>query len=194
LKDALETLGFGPCHHMEEVLMNPPQVQHWQAIAAGQEVDLNDVYAGYTSQVDWPGAHIWKQAAKTFPDAKVIHSVRPEESWWNSYSATICKLLSIYETLPMPQHISDMIDATKSMLVTQTFGGDHLDREKCLAAYRERQNEVRDEIEPERLLIFDVAEGWEPLCEFLNVAVPDTPFPKRNNKADFWENLGGEPA
>src|SRR5580765_7820078 len=86
LKRALETLGFGPCHHMEEVLAHPEQVPHWRQCIAG-------------TQVDWPGAHVWRELAKAYPEAKVIHSVRPEEAWWTSFSATIGKLLSVYREL-----------------------------------------------------------------------------------------------
>lgn len=63
LKRALEMLGFGPCHHMEEVLANPAQVPHWQAVAAGEAVDWELVFAGYRSQIDWPGAHVWRELA-----------------------------------------------------------------------------------------------------------------------------------
>ena len=55
LKRALEELGFGPCHHMQEVLAHPEQVAHWQAIAAGRPVKWDEVFAGYRSQVNWPG-------------------------------------------------------------------------------------------------------------------------------------------
>src|SRR5271165_5153635 len=89
LKNALETLGFGPCHHMEEVFGHPEQVTHWQAVAAGGTVSWDTVFAGYRSQVDWPGAHVWRQLAEAYPEAKVIHSIRPEEAWWKSFSATI---------------------------------------------------------------------------------------------------------
>jgi len=81
LKEALERLGFGPCHHMHEILDHPDQVPYWQALAAGDQPDWNDVVAGYRSQVDWPGAHFWRELAETFPEARVIHTVRPEESW-----------------------------------------------------------------------------------------------------------------
>jgi Sulfotransferase domain len=194
LKIALEILGFGPCHHMDEVLEDPSQVALWQAIAAGGAVDPAAVFAGYRSQVDWPGAHIWRQSAARFPAARVLHSVRPEESWWNSYARTIGKLMSLYRGLPIPPHVLDMMTAADQMIVQDTLGGKPLDREACLAAYRARQAQVQAEIAPERLLIFDVVQGWEPLCAFLGVPVPDQPFPRRNDAAEFWQDLGGEPA
>jgi hypothetical protein len=77
LKRALEALDFGPCHHMEEVFANPAQVPHWQAVAAGKPVNWDEVFAGYRSQVDWPGAHVWRELAAAYPHAKVIHTERP---------------------------------------------------------------------------------------------------------------------
>lgn len=97
LKAALERLGFGKCHHMLEVVENPEQVGHWQKLAAGESVDWETVFSGYKAQVDWPGAHVWRELADTFPNAKVIHTVRPEEAWWASFDKTIGKLMARYK-------------------------------------------------------------------------------------------------
>ena len=194
LKLALETLGFTPCHHMEEVFENPPQVPFWQDIAAGLTPDWNKVYAGYSAQVDWPGCHVWRENAAAFPQAKVLHSRRPEEKWWSSFSRTIGKLMTIQNTLEVPPHVRDMMDVIMEIIGKQTFAGRWTDRDSALAAYRKREADVRAAIPASRLLVFDVAEGWGPLCTFLQVPVPDTPFPNRNQTAEFWQDLGGEPA
>jgi len=97
LKMALEQLGLGPCHHMEEVLANPDQLPHWQAAAAGRPVDWDRAFAGYGSAVDWPSAHYWRQLADHYPKAKVLLSVRPPERWWQSFEATILKVLETRE-------------------------------------------------------------------------------------------------
>src|SRR6202034_200605 len=73
LKCALEILGFGPCHHMVEVMENPEQGAHWQALVAGKPVHWGDVFKGYRAHVDWPGAHVWRELAAVYPDAKIIH-------------------------------------------------------------------------------------------------------------------------
>jgi hypothetical protein len=193
LKEALEQLGFAPCHHMHEVVEHPEQVAHWQALAAGEAVDWNTVFTGYRSQVDWPGAHVWRELADAFPDAKVVHTLRPEENWQRSFSRTIGKLFTVYEEMPMPPHFRDMLDAMSHLLRQTTFVDGTQEREAVLAAYRRRTEEVRDTIPADRLLVFDVAQGWEPLCRFLEVPAPDMPFPHRNVGADFWDVLGGEP-
>lgn len=194
LKEALETLGYAPCHHMEEVFENPPQVAHWRAIAAGQPVDWKEIFAGYHAQIDWPGAHVWRETAATFPKAKVIHSVRPDDKWWASFSRTIAKLMTHYKNIPLPPHIHDMMVAAEKLIAEDTFAGHITDRDVALAAYHRREQKVRAAIPAARLLVFDVAQGWDPLCAFLGKPVPNTPFPNRNHQDDFWSHLGGEPA
>ena len=193
LKRALEMLGFGPCHHMEEVLAHPEQVAYWQAAIAGEPVDWDKVFSGYRSQVDWPGAHAWRQLAAAYPQAKVIHTLRPEDAWWNSFSATIGKVLEIYKQLPAPPHVLAMMTAMEHAIVEQTFGCAPSDRARVLAAYRRRTEEVRTSIPRERLLVFDVSQGWEPLCAFLGVPVPSEAFPRTNSTQEFWQMVEGKP-
>ena len=189
LKTALERLGFGPCHHMEECFQHPEQVPFWQAIAARQPIDMKQVFAGYRAQVDWPGAHVWRETVAAFPQAKIVHSVRPEESWWKSYSQTIGKFFDTYKTLNLPPHIREMSDAAYEIIINQTLGGATLDQERTLAAFRKRTADVQAAIPAERLLVFDVAEGWEPLCRFLGVKAPAEPFPRLNSTEQFWEPM-----
>jgi len=194
LKEALELLGFGPCHHMEEVLEHPEQVPYWQSVAAGLPVDYSEVFDGYRSQIDWPGAHVWRELHSAFPEAKVVHSVRPDDKWWSSFSRTIAKLVMVYKDMPLPPHVRDMLEAVDKFVGQQTFGGNVADKDGALAAYHLRTEQVRATIPPGQLLVFDVAEGWEPLCRFLDVPVPGVSFPHRNVKADFWDLVGGEPS
>ena len=51
--------------------------------------------------------------------------------------------------------------------------------------FREHIATVRAEIAAERLLVFDVREGWAPLCAFLGVPIPDMPYPKTNSSKEF---------
>jgi hypothetical protein len=195
LKEALEVLGFGPCHHMHEILMNPPQVAHWQALAAGEAMDWGAVFAGYGAQVDWPGAHVWRELAEAYPQARVVHTVRSEDAWWASFTKTIAKLTMTYPQMThLPPHAHAMLAAWEGFAGEGTFGRDYTDKDKAVAAYRLRTEQVREAIPADRLLVFNVAEGWEPLCRFLDRPVPDTPFPHHNLRDDFWEVLGGEPA
>ena len=51
--------------------------------------------------------------------------------------------------------------------------------------FEQHNQAVRDHVPAERLLEFQVTDGWEPLCKFLDVPVPDTPFPHLNDSAEF---------
>ncbi len=178
---------------MEEVFPSLEQIGFWQAVANHQPVDWKRVFAGYASQVDWPGAHVWRELAEAYPGAKVIHTVRSDESWWKSFSGTIGKRLRINRGMDLPAQARVMSDVVMEIVGLQTFGGEFADKSKALAAYHKREHDVRSAIPAERLLVFNVAEGWDPLCRFLGVAVPEVPFPRTNSRYDFWAKFGGEP-
>ena len=191
IKMALEKLGFGPCHHMEEVFKDPTQLPYWQKAAAGEQVNWDDVFQGYQSAVDWPSAHYWRELAEFYPDSKVLLSVRPAELWWESFSSTIKKLLEIKDEIPeeYPRSIITMAD---KIITQQTFNGSCENKDLVLAAFQKRIDEVKEVIPANRLLIFQVTEGWEPLCDFLNVPVPEGDFPRSNTKVEFWDVFGGD--
>lgn len=143
--------------------------------------------------MDWPGAHVWAETAVAFPDAKVIHTERPEEAWWNSFNGTIGKFFAVYRNIDMPPHIKAIFDTMSGWFLTETFT-DFTDRDSAIAAYRRNSQKVRDTISAGRLLVFNVVDGWAPLCRFLECPVPDVAFPHRHPQKEFWEHFGGEPA
>lgn len=191
-KEALGELGLGPCHHMTEIMENPSQLPHWKAIAAGEPVDWSAVFDGYRSQVDWPGAHVWPETSAAFPEAKVIHTERPEADWWASFNTTIGRFFATYQDLELPPAFRDIFDTMHGWLMQETFE-DFTDRDSAIAAYRRNNEKIRDTIPADRLLVFNVADGWEPLCRFLELPVPSSPFPRRHPKKEFWDHFGGEP-
>ena len=81
LKRALEMIGFGPCHHMEECFAHPETVPYWQDLAAGKTVAWDVVFAGYRSQVDWPGAHYWRELIAAYPQEAFPH-VNSTANFW----------------------------------------------------------------------------------------------------------------
>jgi Sulfotransferase domain len=119
----------------------------------------------------------------------LIHTLRSEEQWWKSFSNTIAALLTSSDPGPAPPHIRTMMEVAAQFIGPQMLGGD---RETALMAYRRRTEQVRAAIPSERLLVFNVAEGWEPLCRFLGVPVPGTPFPRANSTEEFWKLVKGE--
>ncbi|MFK7856497.1 MAG: sulfotransferase family protein [Granulosicoccus sp.] len=191
-KLALEILGFGPTHHMTEVFKSPQQVSLWQAAIANGDVDWAEVFKGYCSQVDWPGALFWYETSIAYPNAKVIHTERAEQDWWNSYSQTIGKLTSVYKNMPLPPHVSGMFDIVKHGFDKRYLSSLNT-KDEAISAYRKNNQRVRDLIPKDRLLIFNAADGWEPLCEFLGTEKPEQAFPRVHPKEQFWVELGGEP-
>jgi len=188
LKLALEQLGFGPCHHMSEVRGTPGQFEHWEAAAAGEAVDWNAVFAGFRSAVDWPSAAFWRELAAFYPDAKVLLSVRPAARWWKSFSGTIKTLLDDPPANPDPT-IRRLRAMSHGIIAGRSLKGVYDDADAAIEAFDRHVAEVQAAIPADRLLVFDVAEGWEPLCRFLDVPVPDTPFPRTNSTDEFWDKI-----
>lgn len=180
MKLALEQLGFGPCHHMKEVLANPEQLQIWRAIARGDPPDWEAAFAGYRSAVDWPSAFFWRQLSDVYPRAKVILTVRSSESWHKSMSNTIFKVL---EASTDPDSIG------LKLIAERVFGGRFLDRDHAIAVYEKNNADVQAGFNDDRLLVYHLGDDWEPLCRFLDKPVPDTPFPRSNSTAEFIEMM-----
>lgn len=184
LRLALGQLGFGPCHHMFEVRDKPPELAHWQRVAKGEAMDWDTVFAGYRSQVDWPGARVWRELAAFYPNAKVILSVRPADAWFDSVQATIAPFMRNRASLE-DAHLRAMGEMAHELIVQQVFDDRLDDRAHTIGVYERHIEEVQQTIPADRLLTIDVADGWEPLCTFLGVPVPGTPFPKTNSSQDF---------
>jgi hypothetical protein len=192
IKKALEQLGLGPCHHMEEVFGNPSQLQYWQLAANGQTVNWEDVFEGYHSTIDWPSAHYWRELADYYPEAKVLLSVRPFERWWSSFSGTIKQVLENKNTIT-DEHTRAVANMAYTIIAEGTFSGLMSDKDAAYLAYQKRINDVKQTVSADRLLVFDVSEGWSPLCDFLNMVEPQTDFPRSNSTADFNESFDSGP-
>ena len=194
LKAALERLGFGPCFHMRNVLDHRDRLPLWEAAADGAGVDWDAVFAGYESTVDWPGAAFWRELSAYYPDTKLILTVRDPESWYESVRATIYQLFGggtdsdlAAEALRRIPGIAKMHAFNRKLVWDGPFlQGRFDDRDFAMRAFVQHNAAVREEIPPERLLVFDVSEGWEPLCDFLEVMAPDGDFPRLNDPTAFW--------
>ena len=176
LQSALNILGLGPCHHMVEVFAHPESMSLWVEAGAGRP-DWDTIFAGYGSMVDYPGAHYWRQLAAYYPDAKVLHTERNPDKWFESTQATIFAPGSIgLREGPMAPFFASF---------TQDFRAYINDRDFMTGYFRRHNEAVRQAIPPDRLLVYEVSQGWGPLCAFLDVPVPVTPFPAENSRADF---------
>lgn len=184
LRLALNELGFGPCHHMEEVLKNMEvQVSLWSEALNG-DANWSSIYDGFNSAVDWPTAAFYRELIREYPTAKFILTERSPESWADSFGSTIYKLVGGRDKAPEKMH--DWLNMVNEVL-TKTGFPEGLDRDGLMNGFIAHNKAVRETIPDEQLLIYQVKDGWEPLCNFLNAPVPDKEFPRTNNREEFWE-------
>lgn len=184
LKLALERLGFGPCHHMEEVLKNPAvQVPLWMNAANGSP-GWSAMYAGYASATDWPTAAFAPELAAQYPNAKFILTVRSPESWAESFSQTIERF--VVERANVISALQPWIDLVNAVIHRTGFP-DGLDKAGLQEAFEKHNEAAKALFPPNKLLVYHVKEGWGPLCEYLGVPAPDEPFPRSNDRGEFWD-------
>jgi hypothetical protein len=199
LKIALERLGFGKCYHMVELFQNPSGLKYFERAEKGDEVNWEELFEGYLSAVDYPVARYYKQIAAFYPDAKFIHTIRDSESWYRSASDTIFwaskptswRILKLAVHIPFSSTARKRIPVLKynGKLAELEFGKDLKDKEKVIQRFNEHNTEVINTIPKDRLLVFDPKDEWEPLCKFLDVPLPDVPFPKSNTRDEFIRNV-----
>ncbi|TCO82377.1 hypothetical protein EV699_105167 [Plasticicumulans lactativorans] len=189
LKLAINQLGLGPCHHMEEVLRNMPvQVPLWSA-ALGGRPDWEAIYAGYGSAVDWPTAGFFRELLKAYPTAKFILTHRSPENWADSFGETIYTLLASRDQAP--PDMKDWLDMATGVIAKTGFP-EGLDRDALIKAFNAHNDAVKDTIPARQLLVYQVKDGWAPLCEFLGKPISSEPFPRTNDRAEFWERVAGK--
>ncbi len=185
LKLALERLLGGRCHHMADALADPQRhLALWAPVLRGEEVDWEQVFAGYVAQVDFPGAAFWREISTAFPQALVVLSTRPTEGWYRSAASTIFQLDEDHGSSPFRD------------LWRERFGDRSDDPAAMIAAYERHNAAVRASIPPDRLLEWSVTDRWAPLCDRLRLPAPGEPFPWTNTTAEFraHNHLGSGPA
>jgi hypothetical protein len=183
LKAALEELGFGKCYHMIEVFKHPSHVKVWEAAASGEAVDWPRLFDGYEAAVDFPVAGFYRELMSTYPNAKVLLTVRDQQRWYDSTLETIYKsaLVNAWALVFVPgfSRLRHMVQAT---IWDRLFDGRFEDKVYAIQVFNRHNEEVKRVVPPEKLLVFNVSEGWKPLCNFLGVPVPEKPFPHLNDR------------
>ena len=200
LREALVRLGFGPCDHMLENFEHPERFARWREAFrrkhAGEAIDWRPLLGGYRAVVDWPGAYFWRELIASHPEAKVILTVRDPERWYESSLATIFSVQASAEASPrtrMLMHVVGFVfrplrgamQVANDIIWHGTFDGRFSDREHALRVFAAHNQAVAATVPAERLLVFEVKEGWQPLCAFLGVPVPEEPFPHVNDAESF---------
>ena len=198
LKAALELLGFGPCYHMVELLTHPEQVVYWEQASQGKAVDWPALFANYQATVDFPGYFFYKELMQQYPAAKVILTVRDPNTWYESTYSTIYQAgpglgQKLLMTLQLPfsprlRRIIRVFRLAEQLVWQQEFKGRFADKTFAVQHYRQHIDHVRQVVPPERLLVYDVKQGWAPLCRFLQALIPEhQPFPHLNQRSDFQQ-------
>ncbi len=197
---ALDQLGFGRCYHMRDLLADLENgLPLWERVTDG-DPDWDAIFGDAQSTVDWPSARYWRQLAEHYPDAKVLLSVRPAEAWVRSMRETVW---GIFYGDSVMRHVSDaraVIDPLWRRYIqlmtrmnwdseTGALAGDTFSDESFMQIMQRWNQEVIDGLPPERLLVWDPRDGWEPLCDFLEVSVPSEPLPRVNDTASFKEGI-----
>jgi len=197
LQSALETLGFVPCYHMYEVFEHPQHADFWEAAWRGERVDWDSILGGYEASVDWPACTFYEQLMEKHPEAKVLLSVRDPERWYESTRNTIYELtklsgrslfsrggLALLSLFMFGTFTIRPLQIAEEIVLRGTFDGKFEDKHHAIEVFNRHNEEVRRRVPEERLLIYEVKEGWGPLCEFLGVEEPDKPFPRLNDAVE----------
>jgi len=191
LKEALEVLGF-PCYH-RDIAEEHPDDALWLALSKGKSIDFESVFQNHTAAIDWPVAKFYQEIFRKYPNAKVILTVRDPDMWYQSISETIfSEVVGLLEQRKQShkknkwlRKLNHWVSPTKdlhakmveSVIVDGQFHGKFLDKEDAIQTYNEHIEEVKQFVHAGQLLVYNVKEGWGPLCAFLGVPVPSTSFP-----------------
>lgn len=194
LKLALELLQFGPCYHMIEVFQRPNDVAFWQSALQAQlagtatTLDWNTVFRDFQSTTDCPACFFWEPLRQLCPNAKYILTVRDPEEWYDSMRTTVFEAMMHPERAPSRQHLAVQQMARELILETM-FSGRFLDRTFAIECLQSHNAAVIQNVPEHQLLVLDVADGWNPLCRFLDMDAPDGPFPYVNTRTEFQQRF-----
>jgi hypothetical protein len=185
VKLALEHLMGEPCYHMSEVRPREGHSALWLRVLNGELELLDVILDGFGAAVDWPFSGIWREAINRFPEAPVLLSSRRDtETWWRSANQTVwasmrsASVESRGEWFPM---------ATK---LFENFASPWDNETTAKAAYEQHNADVRAAVDPARLFEYEPGDGWGPLCEALQLPIPDAAFPHINTTAEFRARQG----
>jgi sulfotransferase family protein len=201
---ALEMLGLAPCYHMRDMMADmPTQIPLWRRAYDG-EGPWDEIFGDSPSTVDWPSAFHWRELVDVYPDAKVLLSVRDHEGWARSMQDTICQIYFgdslVHHLVQARYHVDPDFKGWVDLMIDMfwqgrgPFAGTNGESEKMIPLAEGWNQEVKDTVPAERLLVWEPKDGWEPLCEFLEVGVPDEPLPHVNDAESFRTQLMIGPA
>ena len=189
LQKALELLYEAPCYHGSQNIARD-DIDFWTRACRGEHVNYSQILHGFAATVDYPSCCVWKELAHEYPHAKIILTVRDAEKWYQSVSQTVFTHLKESPFMNFGSWILFTFHpfwrrfATMHSLNCDIFHKD-FSKENIMSTFCQWNQSVVRDCPPDRLLVFDVSEGWEPLCKFLGKPVPNVPFPHMNDSTSY---------
>lgn len=185
LKAALEELGYGPVFHSTHLIQSKDGLDYWEAAVRWEDVDWAEFFKGY-DVADWPTGLFYREIISAHPDAKVMITVRDPEGWYKSIHGQLSKLMKIHLPFKKFKRFKALM---KEYAFEKLFEGNFDDQSHMIQFFETYTQSVIDFVGEENLLVYDVRQGWEPLCEFLGEPVPDKPFPRLNTQESIKDIL-----
>ena len=172
---------------MQNILLNKQDAKIWHdsIFKHNETFDWEKIYKGYCACLDFPSCNYYKELMDYYPNAKVILTVRDDISWiksWNVLNNQILKSFTFrfLAKIPMTSFKLQKDIHNKMILGDSGVFQNAKDDKGRMQKFNDWNTSVIDYVPSNRLLIYQVKDGWEPLCTFLNVSIPDIPFPYKN--------------
>ncbi|CZT25722.1 uncharacterized protein RCC_11391 [Ramularia collo-cygni] len=201
---ALQVLLGGPCYHagVQWGAQGATDEKHIKTMikAAGKYpydaatkqsilAELETLLDGYVAVADPPLSLLYPELLELYPDAKVIVTIRDHDSWAKSmtdmFKTTGPVLVGrIFFWLPSVRWLPSL-HISLTHIFFQKHGIEMVDKQTCLAAWEKHHAQLEETVPPDQLIYFNVKDGWKPLCEALDLPIPDTPFPRLNDAKDL---------
>lgn len=182
IQRALEELGYRAYNF--ESIMREDHFDAWRRLAEGiEDPDWSTLFRGYDASISWPACFFYEELMEAYPGAKFILTTRDPERWAESV-ARVSKIIATVRKarfIPRARRMAALMDA----LIVPVLGSMPVEKERAIPAFERHNAAVEAYIPPEKLLVYEVKDGWDPLCGFLGKPIPDVPFPYENQGDAF---------
>ena len=196
LKKALETLGYSKTYHFKDLIADPERLKYWIELEETGKTNFDEMFKSFVASVDFPGYPYYKILMEQYPDAKIILTKRDPEKWyestfrtiWRSGPQTVIEKVVLLTKMLFNKKLRNTFKCIKfvhKVYLNKQFSNRFSDKDHAKQVFEDHIKEVTEYVPKEKLLIYEVSDGWEPLCDFLSVSIPDEPFPHLNKKENF---------
>ena len=196
LKKALETLGFYKTYHYKDLIANSKKLKFWQELEDNGLTNFEALFEGFEATVDFPGYPYYKILLEKYPNAKVILTKRDFDKWyesthktiWQSANKSLFKRLNLLKRKILNKNLREIYKCIKFMrrvYLNNQFDNNFSSKQHAKNVFFQHIEDVTNHVPKGQLLIYDVVEGWNPLCEFLELPIPTEEFPHLNKRENF---------